>query len=303
MKSFIQFIFFGNYFIGLLAVILSVESNIQLRLPLNSAPYYALLFCGAVFYYTYAYAGPLNSKKYINPRTQWYKEHHHFIVFTQRFLLLTCVVLSVYLLYKNFSAVVHLNAMYWLIIFIILIAAYLYYELLPKSFYKINLRKTGWFKAFVIGFVWACCVNLLSYIFLQVEKGNNNADIKLLAWLFVKNWMFCTVNAIMFDIKDYTHDSNRELKTFVVSFGLKKTIYFILLPLITIGLFSLIAFANARHFGATTITINLIPFFLLLMIALSMFKQHKIMYYLIVIDGLIFIKAICGIVGMQFINR
>jgi hypothetical protein len=38
------------------------------------------------------------------------------------------------------------------------------------------------------------------------------------------------------------------------------------------------------------------------MIAWSMQKPHKILYYLVVIDGLIFLKAICGIIGMQFIK-
>lgn len=303
MKQFIKFIFFGNYFIGLLAVILSIESNVQLRLPLNSIAYYALIFCAAVFYYTYAYAGPLYSKTYINPRMQWYKNHSRHIVWSQRILFFTWLMLAAYLFFKNFNSILHLSISSWITIFIILISAVLYYGLLPKSFYTINLRKTGWLKAFIIGFVWASCANILSFIAIKVEKGANTADIILLVWLFIKNWMFCTVNAIMFDIKDYTHDSNRELKTFVVSFGVRKTIYLILLPLIVIGLFSLIAFTKARHSGAATTIINLIPFLLLLMIALSMFKQQRIMYYLIVIDGLIFLKAVCGIVGMEFINR
>ena len=38
-----------------------------------------------------------------------------------------------------------------------------------------------------------------------------NVDYILLWWLFIKNFMFCTVNAIMFDIKDYAHDSNKQL--------------------------------------------------------------------------------------------
>ena len=303
MKRFIQFIFFGNYFIGLLAVILSVESNVQLRLPLNSFIYYLLLFCAAVFYYTYAYAGPLNSKTYKNPRTQWYKDHSVFIKWTQRILMTACILFGAYFLYNHLGAMLHLQVQYWLIVCIIFISAFLYYGLLPGSFYNINLRKTGWLKAFIIGFVWACCTNLFSFIVLQIEKGEYNVDVTLLVWLFVKNWMFCTVNAIMFDIKDYVHDSNKELKTFAVSFGTNKTIYFILLPLIIIGLFSLIAFNMARPFGTITIIINLIPFILLLMIAVSMLKPHKIMYYLVVIDGLIFLKAMCGIIGMQFINR
>ena len=301
MKNFIKFIFLGNYFIGLLAIALSIESNVQLRLPLNSIQYYILLFSITVFYYTYAYIGPLYSKSK-NPRNEFYRKNHRFILWSQRLLFIVFALLSIIFLIKNFYSIKQLSSWSWLILFIMLCSAILYYGLLPKSFYKLNLRNTGWLKAFTIGFVWACCANLLSFIVLQVEKGGYRVDPVLLLWLFIKNWMFCTVNAIMFDIKDYAHDSNKELKTFVVRFGLRKTIYFILLPLIIIGLISLIAFATARNYGIITVSINLVPFVLLLMIAWSMLRPRKIMYYLIVIDGLIFLKAICGMAGMQFIH-
>lgn len=303
MKKFIQSIFFGNYFVGLLAIALSIESAVQLRLPLNSIGYYIILFCATVFYYTYAYTGPLYSKHYSNPRTEWYRKNRKLIIASQSILCAICVIVGSIFLYKYFNSIKNLNTNYWIIIAAVLLAGFFYYGLLPRSFYKINLRNTGWLKAFVIGFVWASCVNLLSFIVLQIEKGNFVVDPVLLLWLFIKNWMFCTVNAIMFDIKDYAHDSNTELKTFVVQFGLRKTIYFILLPLIIIGLLSLVAFAMLKHFAVITLFINLIPFVLLFMIARSMLHPHKIMYYLVVIDGVIFIKAICGIIGMQFIHK
>jgi 4-hydroxybenzoate polyprenyltransferase len=303
MLKLIRSIFFGNYFIGLIAIALSVESCVQLRLPLNSATYYIILFCATVFYYTYAYLGPLSTSKTMNPRKAWYIKNNTRIVWSQRILFITCVLLGCFFIYKNFDAIEKLPRDYWFAIIIMLLAGFFYYGLLPKSFYKINLRKTGWLKAFIIGFVWACCANILSFIAVQIETGTHTAEIILLIWLFIKNWMFCTVNAIIFDVKDYADDSNKQLKTFVVSFGLRKTIYFVLLPLIIIGLFSLIAFTTSRHAGFITIGFNLIPFILLLMIAWSMQKPHKILYYLVVIDGLIFLKAVCGIIGMQFINN
>lgn len=302
MLKFTQSIFFGNYFIGLIAIALSVESCVQLRLPLNSAAYYGILFCATVFYYTYAYLGPLNTGGKTNPRKTWYLQNHRFIVLRQYILFFIAGLLSLIFLYKNPGALKTLSVSYWLAIAIILMAGLLYYGLLPGAAYKLNLRNTGWLKAFVIGFVWACCANILSFIVVQVERGPQTADTVLLAWLFVKNWMFCTVNAIIFDIKDYTDDSNKQLKTFVVRYGVKKTIWFILMPLIIIGSLSLLAFTNSRHFGIITISFNLIPFILLIMIARSMQKPHKILYYLVVIDGLIFLKALCGIIGMQFIT-
>jgi len=303
MLKFIRSIFFGNYFVGLIAIALSVESCMQLHLPLNSFVYYGILFCVTVFYYTYAYLGPLNTGGKMNPRKAWYQNNHRFIVWSQGILLSLACIFSCVFLYKNFAAVKTLPVVYWLVISGILIAGLLYYGLLPAAAYKINLRNTGWLKAFIIGFVWACCANLLSFIVVQIEQGAHTAEVVLLTWLFVKNWMFCTVNAIIFDIKDYADDSNKQLKTFVVRFGLKKTIFFILLPMIIVGLFALLAFTSSHYFGFITIAINLIPFILLMMITWSMLRPHKILYYLIVIDGLIFLKALCGIIGVQFINN
>ena len=110
--------------------------------------------------------------------------------------------------------------------------------------------------------------------------------------------MFCTVNAIMFDIKDYEDDANRQLKTFVVRIGLKKTIFYVLIPLLLIGLISLLIFTHYKNFKTITIAFNLIPFLSLLFVAYSLQRPKKILYYLIVIDGLLLVKAVCGISGM-----
>lgn len=109
--------------------------------------------------------------------------------------------------------------------------------------------------------------------------------------------MFCTVNAIMFDIKDYEIDANRELKTFVVQFGIPKTIFFILIPLLAIGMLSLFVFTTYEQFPIKQVLMNFIPFVLTLIVAFSLNLQKPILYYLIVIDGLILLKACCGIIG------
>ncbi|MEI9933415.1 MAG: hypothetical protein WDM71_00850 [Ferruginibacter sp.] len=210
--------------------------------------------------------------------------------------------MSSLLLANDYKNLLQIPLQYWLIIITMMLSAILYYGLLPHSFLKLNLRNTGWIKAFVIGFVWACSVSLLPIIVLQLEHGYHYINIILVIWLFIKNWMFCTVNAIMFDLKDYEDDSNHQLKTFVVRFGLHKTIFFILMPLTLIGVFFMLAFAHYRHFTFLPILFNLIPFLFLLIVTWSMQRQKKILYYLVVIDGLIFIKAICGIIAMQFVH-
>ncbi|WP_316799832.1 UbiA family prenyltransferase [Pedobacter frigidisoli] len=302
ISKIIRFIFFGNYFVGILAVALTLEATIQLRLPFNSVNYFLLLFLAPTIYYTYAYSKVSTQPSTTNPRTQWYYEHQKMIGLSQVVLSVVCAMLGVSLLYHNFYHILNLPLLYWIAIAVIFIAAVLYYGLLPRSFLNINLRNTGWFKAFVIGFVWACCANVLPLIMLKIETGINYHDSVLWTWLFIKNWMFCTVNAIIFDIKDYPTDANKHLRTFVVRYGLRKTIFNILIPLLIIGLVSLGVFASYKGFGVPQVLCNVLPFVATIYIAYSMHKRQNILYYLMVIDGLILFKAVCGIIGMQFVQ-
>jgi 4-hydroxybenzoate polyprenyltransferase len=296
----VSFVFFANYFVGLLAVALSIETVFQLGLPLNSPFYYLLLFFATVFYYTVAYSIPATHQVSDNPRTEWYRLHARFIQTSQMVLLCICVVIVVLFFIRYDDGIVRVPVYFWLLATVFPLAALLYYGLLPKSFIDLNLRRTGWFKAFVIGFVWAGCVNLFPVIMLAAERGISVQQPGLMLWLFAKNWMFCTVNAIMFDIKDYDDDANIELKTFAVRFGLKNTISYILVPILMLGLLSFLIFAINRGFPFITIVLNLVPFICLLLVAFSLQKPRKILYYLIVIDGLLLVKAICGIAGSYF---
>ena len=261
-----------------------------------------LLFGVIVMYYTYAFSKPLQTFSSDNPRSVLYMQHRVFVKYSQWFFIAVCITTGSLLFIRCDANLLHLPPQYWLIVIAMLLSAILYYGLLPHSFFKLNLRNTGWIKAFVIGFVWSCSVRLLPIIVLQLEHGYHYAGYILATGLFIKNLMFCTVNAIMFDLKDYEDDSNYNLKTFVVRFGVEKTIFFILFPLCLIGMLSILVFSHYRHFTFPSVFFNLLPFLLLLMVTYSMLRAKKILYYLIVIDGLILVKAICGIIAMQFVH-
>ncbi|MBS1749071.1 MAG: hypothetical protein JST63_04135 [Bacteroidetes bacterium] len=296
-QKIIQFIFFANYFVGILAVALSVETVCQLDLPLNTIYYYLFVFFATILYYTWAYTVPANTASSPNPRTEWYRQHYSFIKKSQLFIVIACAVFGIWQLKMILPGLADLPVYYWLLLLSIPLAGLLYYGLLPASFLSINLRNTGWLKPFVIGYVWAGWVSLFPVTIHLAGGGLVLSKTGLMIWLFIKNWMFCTVNAIMFDIKDYADDANKELKTFAVRFGLNKTISFILIPLLVIGFLAFIIFAVYNQFGFLPVVINLVPFICLLVVAYSLHQPRKILYYLIIIDGLLLIKAICGILS------
>lgn len=294
----IKFVFFGNYFIGLLAIALNIEASLTLDVPFNSLAYYVLIFCAPVAYYNYAYMGAIKFSTSSNPRSEWFIKHKKFLKINQWILVCTSIFLILYLSLTNFKSILDLPFYYWFVVFLMFGVAALYYGLLPNRFFDINLRKTGWLKPFIIGFLWACTANILPLILLKIESNIVVSNSSLWVWLFIKNWMFCTVNAIMFDIKDYEIDVNRELKTFVVRIGIHKTIAFILIPLLGIGMISLLIFGYIQDLHYIKIGMNMIPFLLTIIVAFLMYSKKNILFYLIVIDGLILVKALCGILGV-----
>ena len=170
-----------------------------------------------------------------------------------------------------------------------------YYGISLGSSIKISTRKTGWFKPFAIGLVWATIVTYVPVLWYQGEQNIHYNFDRINFWLVTKNFMYISELAILFDIKDYAADHNRKLKTFVVRVGLRKTIFYIIIPLAVLGFLSLIIFASIVHFPALRIIINSIPFVLLIIVAWSMHRRKPIIYYLAVIDGLMLVKALCGI--------
>lgn len=290
-------IFFGNYFYGICTVALCIEASLQQHYPLNSLAWYIFVFTASVLYYTYAYMGEASAKT-TNKRTLWYINNRKAIKTANALLTIIAFCSIGWILYRFGVNIFKIAVWQWLVIATVPAVAILYYGLPAKALNKYNLRGTGWLKPFVIGFVWAGTTTIYPPIFYQVETGHPYTLTSLSILLFVKNVMFIAVLGIMFDIKDYAADHNRRLKTFVVQVGLRKTLFYIILPLSVLGFISFEASALINHFNWVRISCNSIPFILLLMVGYSMHERHSIVYYLVIIDGIILVKAVCGILGM-----
>lgn len=317
-KRIIKFIFFGNYFYAMCALSLAIESSLQQSVSLNKFVFYLLMASGTIVYYTYAYMGeisfrialggrkikltPRKKNNYYNRRTEWYQRNDRLLNIAQMFFLLVSIVCALDLAVLEYHHIFSLHFSEWLMLLSVPAVALLYYGNSFFPIFKINLRKTGWLKPFVVGFVWAGAVTIYPPMFHEWQNDVHYSFSFLVFWLFVKNWMYISVLAIMFDIKDYADDANRDLKTFVVRVGLRKTIFMILLPLIIIGLIAFSIFAFESSFSVLRYLVNLIPFLLLLWVAYSMHRRRPILFYLIIIDGLMLVKGICGITAALLFN-
>jgi hypothetical protein len=299
MKNrFLTTFFFGNYFYGFCTVALSVEAMLQQQYPLNGLSYFIFIFALTLFYYTLSYSVE-SIKSGSNPRTLWYAANHNGVKLSQGLAIIVCLFFGFYFLRYHEKNLVKLSVGDWVLVLIFPGVAFLYYGI-TYQFRKYSLRNIGWMKPFVIGFVWAGFVTIYPIVYYQIVNDRTLEITWVEIFLFVKNFMFITVLAIMFDIKDYATDSNMKLKTYVVEHGLRTTIFKILIPLSVAGLGSFLVYGFMRHFSEMRIFMNTIPFLMMITFAYYLHRRQSIFYYLVLIDGLMLVKALCGSIAVTY---
>jgi uncharacterized membrane protein len=296
----IRLIFFGNYFYAICGVALSIEGTLQQKYPLSSPLYFVLAFSAIVVYYTKAYIMTEVSDDIANLRSMWYARNKKLMNRTQLFFLAVLVVTGLYFLVTRWHNVMNMTSLEWFSIVIFPIVSALYYGVNDKRLGNYSLRNVGWLKPFIIGYTWAGLVTVYPILFYCIDHGEHY-HISFTGWfLFIKNFMFITILCIMFDVKDYAMDYNQQLKTVVIKLGLRRTIFYFIIPLCVVGLASFLIYATAQHFSAMKIFLNTLPFLAIIAVAYSMYRRKSIFYYLMVIDGLMLFKALCGIVAMKY---
>lgn len=292
LRKALHTLFFGNYFYGLCVVLLSIESAIQSGTNILPFHGYLAIFCATVAFYRFAYLQSPGD----NERGQWYLQHRNAIKTMQWVLVIAAVIAGTFFLLHSLP---ELSGFSYILLLSFPVTAVFYYSIFFPRTIPFHIRHASWLKPFIIGYVWAGIITAYPILLAETKPGTSFSALPV--FLFLKNWLFISILAILFDIKDYAADNNAELKTFVVRKGLTKTILTIVLPMTGLG-WLLIAW-NALRLGITPerVLINAIPFGLLIIAALSLLQRKPILYYLAVIDGLLLVKAICGIIAFTII--
>lgn len=295
LQSFLQKIFFSNFFLILITLSLCVEFNLKQGLNLNSFEFYFFISSVTVLFYLYAYRITTKLTQTANPRTQFYIEHQKGIINFKIFLFVCSLISGVYLLYKSLPNFDLLPLGFYVMMMVSAVFIFAYYE----NFSGISLRKFTWLKPLLIAWAWTITTSILPLVFLILENGQNlTVDFTRFGFLLTQNFMYFLVNAILFDVKDYEDDSNRNLKTFVVKYGDRFMIYHVIIPLLILGTLSFISFGLWYNLPLHRIVFMLIPIFILTYLVFKMNKPKSILFYLIVIDGMLLVKALFGILSV-----
>ncbi len=253
-----------------------------------------LTAAATVYYYNHSYL--LESiDDAPNQRTIWVQEHAGRIKKIQKLLFAFLLVGGSYELYTLFPGIHLMGIDDILYCCLIGLGAFLYY-FDTKKYPFLNLRSYGLLKPFVIGCIWAGVGVYAPYLYLKLSQ-QQPVSMSHLPILFVSNALYITVIAVLFDIKDFESDANKQMKTLVVRMGLTKTINWFVVPLGALILVATLRYSYLHQFTGYQILLNTIPLILLISVSYQMHQRKSILYYLAIIDGLIVVKAACGLIA------
>ncbi len=186
-------------------------------------PYLFLALTGAatVYYYNHSYLLESNDNA-PNQRNIWVREHAGQIKKIQWLLLTFIIGGGCYQLYTLLPGLALLERYDILYCCLIGLGAFLYY-FDTKKYPWLNLRSYGIAKPLVIGSIWAGVGVYAPYLFLKLtnQAYDGMAHMPI---LFISNALYISIIALLFDIKDFESDANKQMKTLVVRMGLTKTI-------------------------------------------------------------------------------
>jgi 1,4-dihydroxy-2-naphthoate octaprenyltransferase len=192
---------------------------------------------------------------------------------------------------------------YFLVIFPVILAI-LYYGLPTGGTQKYSLRNSGWLKPFVIAYVWTSTTCLYPVLLRQLEIDAFHFTItNQLAFHCFRQFIFISITAILFDIKDYKDDFNRELKTLVVRLGVNRTVSFVIIPFIIAGVALDLYYTDSYQSHFWTSIICIIPYLVMLWLSINLLQHKSIFYYLVMIDGLLLLKAVVDVTGFMIYKR
>jgi len=288
----LKFLFFGNYFYGLCAVGMALETYHTLRLPIAWS-LLLLLFLSVITFYTHAYRyahlghdQAAHKQQFYYQRNLWYYTHYKKLKWLQLLNGLVIGLLSYQIFILDLAP--GFTSGDYFILSVTLLAGLFYIGL--GKFSGRNIRAG---KNMIIAWVWAGMVTGLP----AVGRGLSWPVSLSFALLFVENFLFVLILSIVFDIKDYVVDATRGLSTIPTKLGFKKTLQHTIMPLslllFTVHLIDLFL-VNELNIGLKAL--SLLPFLFLLALPRLLKRRQSLLFYLLIIDGMMLFKGLLGFI-------
>ena len=282
----------SNHFYGIAAGLLCIETTLTIFRKPPSIFLVVSIYLSTIVYYTYAYFDEIKTGIY-NERSQWYLQNKEYLQIRQFILISLCLYLAVFKLHLM-DVYLSTTPIIKILLLLTLIISF-FYSRGHVLFKNIQIRNKGFLKCLSIAWVWVIVSAMAPLVVQSNGQINLNPFSNYIFMHLLQLFIFILILAILFDIKDLNRDQDEKVKTLVAKYGIKPTIYKFIIPLVLMYLWvSLFLFFRLEQ----PFIYLLIPFFIIFLIFLITYQVQKrlaIHENILLIDGLIILKAILGI--------
>lgn len=291
LKKLIGILLWNNHFYGIGIVGLSICSSLYLTGQLPSLTFLAMVYFGTVVYYTNAYFNE-NINEQNKDRAIWYQNNFAYLKTRQRVLGIATAAILIFSIYQN-PSLLSFNIISLSLLGFSLLLSYLY------SFPK--FQNNGLLKSAIIAFVWTIIGAYLPVYFNQSGEFENMNTI-VTALYCLQLFLFIFLLAVLFDIKDIKSDLSGNKKTLVIKIGLNNIMPFLVLPYIGTSLIIDYKLANSFSFTSIIWLLHYIFYLIVYLVSKKALTESKISRSILLVDGLMLVKATMGIVSWYIIH-
>lgn len=281
----------SNQFYGICAVLLAIESSLQILHTIPPIPLLLLIHLATVLYYTHAYLLERKDGIY-NERSSWYADNKKYLVYRQAFITIAVFYLA-FVQCHMLNLMIRSNAWVQLILCLTFLITFLYYLPSFSTQWTNVFRRLGILKSISIAWAWTftCCF-LPIWFSADMDKMLFNLEF----WLhLIPLFLFLLVLAILFDIKDLIKDKTEQIYTIAVKMGKERIVHSLILPILLVFMF----FVGYDYYFFHKSLLFLIQHIVLIAwiytVARVVIHKNAIYMNIILIDGIIIVKVLLSI--------
>jgi len=290
----------SNHFYGICGALLAMETTLTITHTIPSLYLLIFIYATILFYYSYAYLKESKIEAYqetkqtiYNERVDWYLNARPYLIARQWLIAFLLLYLSIYSL--HFLQLIYSFNIAEISVVASIVVIILLYDFPQNNVFKqLQIRRLGFLKSISISWVWVfiCCCLPLMVANKQglVHLSNSNYII----YLF-QQFIFILILAILFDIKDINKDADEFVKTIVVRYGVRNTIFRIVMPLLVLYVWLSMYLFFRLHPSFIYLFFPYLIAVLISVVIYSIQKRKEIHDNIFLIDGLMILKACIGI--------
>jgi len=297
-QHWIGVLLWSNQFYGICALLIAIESSVLILHAIPPFPILACIHLSTVLFYTNAYLLE-NVGGIYNERTSWYLKNKKYLLFRQTVYF--GALLYYFFTRINLGRVYENNSFFAPIALCISLLVCVFYYL-PHFFpkYTFSSRNNGVLKTISIAWVWTFTTCIFPLWFAPNFK---TVEFGISCWLYtIQLFIFIFILAILFDIKDVNRDQHEKISTIYLKVGKEKFNTRVLLPiLILYGTLHFVDYIFFQH-AIIFLVIQLLITFLVFIVSKIVMKMKSIYMNIILIDGLMIIKAFLSLIYFFFLQ-